>query len=69
MLRFLSWQNRFCLEVGVGWDGGRRRGEVAQTMHAYISKCKNNEIKERKIKYSQKEKLMKWRIKNNTKNQ
>jgi hypothetical protein len=55
--------------VGVGWDGGRRRGEVAQTLHAYISKCKNNEIKERKIKYSQKEKLMKWRIKNNTKNQ
>jgi hypothetical protein len=27
---------------------GTRRGEVAQTMYAHVSKCKNNKIKERK---------------------
>jgi hypothetical protein len=35
-------QNRFCLK-------GRRirglGGEVAQTMHTHVSKCKNNKIK------------------------
>jgi hypothetical protein len=26
----------------------RGRGDVAQTMYTHVSKCKNNEIKERK---------------------
>jgi hypothetical protein len=29
--------------------GGRRMGEVAQTMYTHISKCKNDKIQERKI--------------------
>jgi hypothetical protein len=32
--------NRFCPEAGVGW-------EVAQTMYAYVSKCKNDKLKEK----------------------
>jgi hypothetical protein len=35
-------QNRFCLVAGVG------DGEVAQTIYAQVSKCKNNKIKGRR---------------------
>jgi hypothetical protein len=36
-------QNRLCLEIG---DWGREVwGEVAKTMYAHVSKCKNNKIK------------------------
>jgi hypothetical protein len=35
--------NRFCPEAG-----GRGWRKVAQTIYTYISKCKNNKIKERK---------------------
>jgi hypothetical protein len=32
-------QNRLCLEArGVGGGGGGRRGEMAQTMYAYMNK-------------------------------
>jgi hypothetical protein len=30
--------------------GGRRSGEVAQTMYPHVSKCKNDKIKERRKK-------------------
>jgi hypothetical protein len=29
--------------------GGRKRGEVAQTIYTHVSKCKNEKIKEKKI--------------------
>jgi hypothetical protein len=32
------------------WWGGQGEGEVAQTMYTYVSKCKNDKIKERKKK-------------------
>jgi hypothetical protein len=38
-------QNRFCPDVGFWWVGA-----VAQIMYTHASKCKNNKIKERKIK-------------------
>jgi hypothetical protein len=34
--------------VGVGGGGGREEGEVAQIVYTHTSKCKNDEIKERK---------------------
>jgi hypothetical protein len=39
-------KNSFCPDVG----GRESRGEVAQTIYTYVSKCKNNKIKgEKKI--------------------
>jgi hypothetical protein len=47
-------QNRFCLEAG-DWGVWKGRGQVAQAMYIHVSKCKNNKIKEQKIKYIRKQ--------------